>query len=262
MTRKYSVDVDLERYSRQIMIPYFGKGAQKKLLESKVVVVGAGGLGSPVIMYLASAGVGKLRIIDFDEVEKSNLQRQVIHAGRIGWNKAESAEEFVKSLNPDVDVETIRERVEVDNIIRLIKGFDVVVSCPDNFRTRFILNDACRILNIPMVHGAIFEFEGEAMTIVNKPCYRCLYPKAPEPKKPGIIGATAGVIGSVQAVETLKILTGIGDVLSGKLLRIDLQAMEFFLISLKAREDCPVCSGRLKKLVPSNYMGSCEITEF
>jgi len=252
-------NVDTDRYSRQLMISYFGMEAQRKLLKSSILVVGAGGLGSPVIMYLSAAGVGRISVVDFDTVEKSNLQRQVIHAGRIGWNKAKSAKRFVEGLNPDVEIETVQESVEPENVMDLIRGHDVVVSCPDNFRTRFILNDATRIAGIPMVHGAIFEFEGEAMTITSSPCYRCLYPESPPSKVPGIIGATAGVVGSIQAVETLKILTGIGKILSGRLIRIDLQTMEFYEIELKKRENCPVCSGELKEIYPENYTDSCRI---
>jgi len=262
MKSSTSIDVfDAERYSRQIMIPYFGEKAQKKLLKAKVAVIGAGGLGSPAIMYLAAAGVGMLTIVDFDTVEKSNLQRQVIHAARMCWNKAESAKEFVEALNPDVEVEAIKEQIEPENVVKIIKNQDVVVSCPDNFRTRFILNDACRILGIPMIHGAIYEFEGEAMTIVSSPCYRCVYPAAPPSKLPGIIGATAGVIGSIQAVEALKIVTGIGSPIKG-LLRVELQTMEFFNIEVKPNENCPVCSGRLKKIYPENYSDSCRVVRF
>ncbi|MBO8182143.1 MAG: HesA/MoeB/ThiF family protein [Archaeoglobus sp.] len=253
--------IDAERYSRQIMISYFGEEAQEKLLKAKVVVIGAGGLGSPAIMYLAAAGVGKLTVVDFDTVEKSNLQRQVIHSGRIGWNKAESAKEFVESLNPDVKVKVLKEKIEPENVVRIIENHDVVVSCPDNFRTRFILNDACRILDIPMVHAAIYEFEGEAMTIKHSPCYRCVYPAAPPSKVPGIIGATAGVLGSIQAVEAMKIITGIGNTISG-LLRIDLQNMEFFNINVKPNESCPVCSGRIKRIHLENYSDSCKVVKF
>ena len=258
---KFTTSIDVDRYSRQIMIPYFGEKAQKKLLKAKVVVIGAGGLGSPVIMYLAAAGVGRLTIVDFDTVEKSNLQRQVIHAARIGWNKAESAKKFVEELNPEVEVEAVKKQIEPENVVGIVKGHDVVVSCPDNFRTRFILNDACRILDIPMVHGAIYEFEGEAMTITSTPCYRCLYPAAPPSKLPGIIGATAGVVGSIQAVEALKIVTGIGGPIQG-LLRVDLQTMEFFNIEVKPNESCPICSGRLKKIYPENYSDSCRVVRF
>lgn len=253
--------IDAERYSRQIMISYFGEEAQEKLLKAKVVVIGAGGLGSPAIMYLAAAGIGKLTVVDFDTVEKSNLQRQVIHSGRIGWNKAESAKEFVESLNPDVKVKVLKEKIEPENVVKIIENHDVVVSCPDNFRTRFILNDACRILGIPMVHAAIFEFEGEAMTIKHSPCYRCVYPAAPPSKVPGIVGATAGVLGSIQAVEAMKIITGIGNTISG-LLRIDLQNMEFFNIDVKPNESCPVCSGRIKRIHPENYSDSCKVVKF
>jgi adenylyltransferase/sulfurtransferase len=253
--------IDVERYSRQIIIPYFGEEAQKKLLKAKVLVAGAGGLGSPVVMYLAAAGVGRLTIVDSDTVEKSNLQRQVIHAGKIGWNKAESAKEFVEKLNPDVKVEALNETIEPENVVRLIGDQDVVISCPDNFRTRFILNDACRIFKVPLIHGAIFEFEGEAMTIKSSPCYRCVYPTSPPQKTPGIIGATVGVIGSIQAAEALKIITGMGKTLSG-LLRIDLYSMEFLQIDVRTSDTCPVCSGRLKGVYPENYLNTCEIIRF
>jgi adenylyltransferase/sulfurtransferase len=256
-----SLKIDTERYSRQIMIPYFGLESQEKLLKSKVLVVGAGGLGSPVIMYLAAAGVGNLTIVDFDTVEKSNLQRQVIHSGKIGWNKAESAKDFAEKLNPDVNVEAIKDEIEPENVMKIIKGHDVVVSCPDNFRTRFILNDACRIVDIPLVHAAVFEFEGEAMTIKSTPCYRCLYPVAPPSKTPGIIGATPGVMGCIQAVEALKIITGIGETLSG-LLRIDLQTMEIFNIEVRPNKECPICSGKLKKIHPENYLNLCKVVKF
>jgi len=258
---KSSQKIDAERYSRQIMIPYFGLESQEKLLGSKVLVVGAGGLGGPVIMYLAAAGVGNLTVVDFDVVEESNLQRQVIHAEKIGWNKAESAKDFAEKLNPDVRVKAIKEKIEPENVMEIIRGHDVVVSCPDNLRTRFILNDACRIADIPLVHGAIFEFEGEAMTIRSTPCYRCLYPAAPPLKIPGIIGATAGVIGSIQAVEALKIITGIGKTLSG-LLKIDLQTMEFFNIEIEPNKECPICSGKLRKIYPENYSDSCRVVKF
>jgi adenylyltransferase/sulfurtransferase len=251
-----------ERYSRQLMISDFGEKAQKRLFNSRVLVVGAGGLGSPVVMYLAAAGVGELSIVDFDTVELSNLQRQVIHAGKLGWNKAESAKEFVEGLNPEVSVETVTEEVEPENVLRLVNGHSAVVSCPDNFRTRFLLNDACRILDIPMIHAAIFEFEGEAMTIVDSPCYRCLYPEAPPQTTPGIIGATAGMLGSIQAVETLKVLTGIGEILKEKLLRIDLRSMEFYNIQISRNPSCPICNGKIKKIHPENYQGSCRAVRF
>ncbi|AGK61034.1 Dinucleotide-utilizing enzymes involved in molybdopterin and thiamine biosynthesis family 2 [Archaeoglobus sulfaticallidus PM70-1] len=256
------MNIDMERYIRQLMIPYFGEEAQEKLLSSKVLIVGAGGLGSPVIMYLSSAGVGELTIVDFDAVEKTNLQRQVIHAGKIGWNKAESAMEFVSKLNPDVYVRTLKEKIEPGNVMDIINGHDLVVSCPDNFRTRFLLNDACRIKGIPLIHGAIFEFEGEAMTITDSsPCYRCLYPEAYPEKTPGIIGATAGVIGSIQAVEAIKVLTGLGDLLDC-LLRVDLLSMELFKIEIKRRDDCPICNGRLRQIYPENYEDSCRIVTY
>jgi adenylyltransferase/sulfurtransferase len=252
--------MDPERYSRQIMI--FGEEGQKKLSKSKVLVIGAGGLGSPVIAYLAAAGVGELGIVDGDVVEISNLQRQVIHAGNVGKNKALSAEEFVERLNPDVRVVSYPYSLTPKNVTKIIDRYDVVVGCPDNFRLRYILNDACMLNSVPYVHGAVYSFEGEVMTITKPPCYRCYLPRAPEEHGRAIIGATAGVFGSLQAVEVIKLLTGYGEVLEGRVLRGDLYSMEFFEIEVSVRDDCPVCSGKLKGIFEENYVGRSEILRY
>ncbi|MFN3383864.1 MAG: HesA/MoeB/ThiF family protein [Archaeoglobaceae archaeon] len=253
-------EIDLERYSRQIDI--FGVRGQEKLLNSSVLIVGAGGLGSAVIQYLAAAGVGRLGIVDGDVVEKSNLQRQTIHAGNIGVNKAESACAFVEKLNPDVKVDVYPYTLTPKNAERILKPYDVVVGCLDNFKTRFLINDTSVLLKRPFVHAAVYAFEGELSTFFGKPCYRCYLPRAQQPPRPPIIGATPGVFGCMQAMEVIKILTQHGEITKGKIIRFDLSTMEFFEISLSERKDCPVCSGKLKGIYEENYEGDCSILRF
>ncbi|MEM4566650.1 MAG: HesA/MoeB/ThiF family protein [Archaeoglobaceae archaeon] len=251
---------DLERYSRQIEI--LGVKGQEKLLSSSVLIVGAGGLGSAVIQYLAAAGVGRLGIVDGDIVEKSNLQRQTIHAGNIGINKAESACAFVEKLNPDVAVDVYPYQLTPKNVERIIKPYDIVVGCLDNFRVRFIINDASILFGKPFVHSAVYAFEGELSTFFGKPCYRCYLPRAQQPSRPPIISATPGVFGCMQAMEVIKLLTGYGEIAKGKIIRFDLSTMEFFEISLQGRKDCPVCGGKLKGIYEENYEGDCSIVRF
>lgn len=227
----------MERYKRQVLL--IGREGQEILMESKVLVVGAGGLGSVVITYLASAGIGKIGIVDGDVVEEHNLQRQFIHAGKIGKNKAISAMEFVEILNPDVEVEVYPFEID-DKNVKIAKDYDVVVLCPDNFETRLIVNDFCIRNEIPFVHGAVYGFEGEVTTVTGSPCYRCLYSSFPKQKigiSP-IFGFTCGVAGSIQCAEVIKILLGM-ETLKGKLLRFDLKNMEFFEIEYMPR--CPIC---------------------
>ncbi len=252
--------MDLRRYVRQI--PVIGEEGQEKLMKAKVLVVGAGGLGSPVIAYLAAAGIGKLGIVDGDVVEEHNLQRQIIHAGNVGMNKAESAKKFVEKLNPDVEVAAYPFDIDPSNVLEIVKEYDVVVSCPDNFRTRLLLNDACKILGKPMVHAAILGFEGEATTIVDTPCYRCLYTTFPKVDKTAIavVGVTAGFFGCIQASEAIKLILGM-DVLKGRMLRCDLRTMEFFEIEISTNPDCPVCSGKLRNIYPENYEDECEVVK-
>jgi len=232
----------MDRYLRQLEL--IGEEGQRKISKAKVLVVGAGGLGSPVIAYLAGAGVGKLGIADGDIVEEHNLQRQIIHAGKVGMNKAESAKEFVESINPDVEVVAYPFHVTSENVEDLVKEYDIVVSCPDNFKTRLLLNDACIKFGKPMVHGAIYGFEGEIMTITGSPCYRCLYMSFPKVDASAIavMGFTAGFFGCIQASETIKLILGM-EVLEGKLFRGDLRSMEFFTIEIKPNPNCPTCSG-------------------
>lgn len=245
------------RYSRQIMV--FGEEGQKKLFNAKVLIVGAGGLGSVVIQYLAAAGVGELGIVDGDVVEESNLQRQTIHAGNIGMNKAESAKLFVRKLNPHVRVKAYPFNITPENVLEIVKNYDVVVSCPDNFKVRYLLNDACRIEKKPFIHAAIYGFEGEAFTVINTPCYRCIYPEAPEITGSAVIGSTAGLFGCIQASETIKVIAKYGSLLEGKLLRIDLSTMEFFEVNFKTNPNCPVCSGKLREIHAENYEGSYRV---
>jgi len=249
-----------DRYSRQIMV--FGEEGQMRLRKASVLVVGAGGLGSAVIAYLAAAGVGKIGIADADSVEESNLQRQIIHAGNLGKNKAESAAEFVKKLNPDVEVDVYPYSVTPENVLDMIKPYNVVAGCPDSFRVRFLLNDACMLLNKPFVHAAVYGWEGEVATFFGKPCYRCYLAKAIEENGRAIVGATAGTFGCMQAAEVIKVITGSEKTLSGKLIRGDLAEMDFFTISIPENANCPVCSGRLKGIFEENYTGSCEIIRF
>ncbi|ADB57795.1 HesA/MoeB/ThiF family protein [Archaeoglobus profundus] len=232
----------MDGYARQI--PLIGEEGQEKLMKSRVLVVGAGGLGSVVITYLVSAGIGKIGIVDGDVVEEHNLQRQFIHAGNVGKNKALSAMEFVERLNPDVEVEAYPFNLNESNIA-IAKHYDVVVACPDNFETRLILNDFCVRNDIPMVHGAIYGFEGEVTTVVGSPCYRCLYSSFPkqEERFTPVFGFTCGVAGSIQCAETIKVLLGM-EVLRGKLLRFDLRSMEFFTIEYERNPNCLACKNR------------------
>ena len=239
------------RYSRHILLPEVGEDGQVKLLESKVLIVGAGGLGSPAALYLAAAGVGTIGIVDFDVVDATNLQRQILHnVDRIGQSKVESARETLTALNPDVKIVTYDKRLSAENVLDILGDYDVVVDGGDNFPTRYLVNDASLHLRIPVVHGSIFRFEGQ-VTVFDPyvgPCYRCQYPEPPPPElapscaEAGVLGVLPGVIGSLQAMETLKILLGIGDTLSGRLLSYDALSQEF--MTLKARRDpsCPACS--------------------
>jgi adenylyltransferase/sulfurtransferase len=229
--------VDINRYARHISLPQIGLEGQKRLLDSSVLVVGAGGLGSPVIMYLAAAGIGRLGIIDYDDVEVSNLQRQVIHSNsKIGMNKAESAKIRIEENNPDVKVEIWQSRLTPENAIQICqKGWDIIIDGTDNLPTRYLIDDVCSILQIPWVYGSIYRFEGQisVFNFEEGPCYRDLFPKPPPANSipscvdGGVLGVLPGVIGSIQATEAIKILVGMGDILSGKLLIYDAEKMEF-----------------------------------
>lgn len=247
----------LQRYARHILLPEVGGIGQEKLLESRVLVVGAGGLGSPLLHYLAAAGVGTLGIVDHDTVDLSNLQRQVIHTTeRVGRPKVESAVEAIRALNPDVTVEAHAGRIDADNVLDLVSRYDVVADGTDNFATRFLLNDACFFAGRTLVSAALLRFDGQLSTFkahLNAgaddphPCYRCLFPEPPPPglvpscSEAGVFGAVAGAVGTLQAVEVLKELLGIGEGLSGRLLLYDGLAASFRKIKLKRDPGCPLC---------------------
>lgn len=241
----------LERYSRHIILKEIGVKGQKKLLNAKVLIIGAGGLGAPAAMYLAAAGVGTIGIADADEVDLSNLQRQIIHAtGDVGKPKVQSAKETMNKMNPDVTVNTYHEFVSSENITELIGGYDFIIDGTDNFPAKFLINDACVMAKKPFSHAGIIRFKGQLMTYVpgEGPCYRCVF-KNPPPKdavptckQAGVVGAMGGVIGSLQAMEAIKYITGTGELLTGHLLTFDAIKMEFRKIKLpKPDGKCAVC---------------------
>jgi molybdopterin/thiamine biosynthesis adenylyltransferase/rhodanese-related sulfurtransferase len=241
----------LERYSRHTLIPEVGEEGQLKLLDSKVLLIGAGGLGSPAAMYLAAAGVGTLGIIDGDVVDRSNLQRQILHTeDRIGMAKVDSAEMTLKALNPEVKIVKYTERMTSENVMDVITGYDVIVDGTDNFPTRYLLNDASLVANIPVVHGSIYQFEGSVTVYAPRvgPCYRCQYPEPPPPElapscaEGGVLGVLPGVVGTLQATEAIKLLLGVGDPLIGRQLRYDALSMEFVELRMHRDPQCPVCS--------------------
>lgn len=253
-------DEQIERYSRHIILPEVGGVGQRKILDAHVLMIGAGGLGSPAAYYLAAAGIGHLGIVDFDKVDLSNLQRQIIHSTeRIGMLKTESAKKTITALNPDVDVTLYNERINSQNIKELFEGYDYIVDGSDNFATRFLINDACVLMGKTNIHGSIFRFEGQATVFEPQdgPCYRCLYPEPPPPglvpncQEGGVLGVLAGIIGNIQAVETLKLVLGIGESLSGKLLIYDALNTEFKKLTLKRDANCPVCGDNptIKELI-------------
>jgi molybdopterin/thiamine biosynthesis adenylyltransferase/rhodanese-related sulfurtransferase len=245
------------RYSRHILLNEVGEEGQIKLLNSKVLLIGAGGLGSPAAMYLAAAGVGTLGIVDFDVVDVSNLQRQVLHGTKdVGRPKVESAADRLQDINPDVKVVTYREPLSSANALDIIKDYDVVLNGSDNFPTRYLVNDACQFLRKPLVDGSIFMFEGQVtvyypaipeLGIEGGPCYRCLYPDPPPPgeipscAEAGVLGVLPGIVGSMQALEAIKLILGIGEPLIGRLLMIDTLDVEFRTLNVPRDPACPVC---------------------
>lgn len=244
-------DEQLARYSRHITLKEIGVRGQKKLLDAKVLIIGAGGLGAPAAMYLAAAGVGTIGIADSDKVELSNLQRQIIHSTNdVGKAKVQSAKETMNALNPDVDVVTYETRVTSENIADIIRDYDFVIDGADNFPTKFLINDACVLGRKPFCHAGILRFEGQLMTYVpdESPCYRCIF-GAPPPKdavpscrEAGVIGAMAGIIGAMQALEAVKYITGQGELLTGSMLVFDGLKMEWRKVKLPKRvAACPVC---------------------
>ncbi|TDJ23798.1 MAG: molybdopterin-synthase adenylyltransferase MoeB [Gammaproteobacteria bacterium] len=241
----------LDRYARQIRLPQIGEQGQQKILDSSALIVGMGGLGSPAALYLAAAGIGKLVINDFDIVEASNLQRQIIHTDRsIGENKVDSAKQGIEAINPECEVETIYYQIDGDELKSTIDGVDIVLDCTDNFPTRFEVNRYCVETETPLVSGAAIRLEGQIMNYqpgIRSPCYQCLYTKIYENAETcemeGVLGPVVGVIGTMQALQTLLILTGQGEPLIGKLLLLDAVSMEWQGVTLPRNPACPVCGG-------------------
>ncbi|MEM9586004.1 MAG: molybdopterin-synthase adenylyltransferase MoeB [Planctomycetota bacterium] len=243
-------DSELKRYSRQLMLSEIGEAGQLKLRQSSVLVVGAGGLGSPAAIYLTASGVGRLGIVDGDVVEASNLQRQILHRNRdVGRPKTFSACRTLESINPDIDVEEFPGHVDAENVLRIVAGYDIVVDGTDNFSSRYLIADACRLANRPLVSGAILQFDGQVtlLNVGDGPCYRCLYPSPPTNgaesscSDAGVLGVLPGVIGTIQATEAIKWILEIGQSLSGRLLTYDALAMQFRSLVVRRKSECPLC---------------------
>ena len=254
------------RYQRHLLLPEVGEQGQLKLLDAKVLLLGAGGIGSPAALYLAAAGVGTIGIIDMDVVDASNLQRQILHnMDRIGDRKVDSAKKTITAMNPDVNVETFDVRLGADNVLEIIDGYDVIVDGTDNFPTRYLVNDAALLKRIPVVHGSIFRFEGQVTVFdpYNGPCYRCMIPEpppaelAPSCAEAGVLGVLPGIVGSIQALEAIKIILGLGDPLIGRLLAFD--ALEESFRTFKVRRDpqCPACGDNAGEIVIAEYDDLC-----
>jgi molybdopterin/thiamine biosynthesis adenylyltransferase len=259
----------LNRYSRHIILSEVGVKGQKKLMDAKVLIVGAGGLGAPAALYLAAAGVGTIGIADADEVDLSNLQRQVIHTTPdVGKAKVLSAKETMQAINPDVTVNTHRLFVNAENIMELIAGYDFIIDGTDNFPAKFLINDACVLSKKPFSHAGIIRFKGQLMTYVPGagPCYRCVFREPPPPdavptcRQAGVIGAIGGIIGSLQAMETVKFIIGKGDLLTGFLLTYDALKMDFRKIKLPQVKNCAVCGEAPTILEPFDYeQAACDL---
>ncbi len=239
----------VRRYSRHIIMPQVGSGGQRTLLDSRVLIIGAGGLGSPVAIYLALAGIGTLGIVDYDVVDVTNLQRQILHHDAdIGRSKVESARETLLAYNPELEVVTFEEPITSENAMEMMSGFDVVVSGADNFAARYLINDAAYLSGKPLVDGSILMFDGRATTYVpGKGCYRCVFPDPPPPgevpncSEAGVLGMLPGMVGSIQAAETVKVLLGTGEPLVGRLLLIDALDMDFREVKVRRDPGCPLC---------------------
>jgi sulfur-carrier protein adenylyltransferase/sulfurtransferase len=254
------------RYSRHFMLPEVGEKGQAKLLDAKVLCIGAGGLGSPTAFYLAAAGVGTIGIVDHDVVDLSNLQRQILHTNdRIGLPKVESAEVTLRALNPDVKVVKFQERLSSENVRRIFEGFDVIVNGCDNFPTRYLVNDACVFMKKPLVDGSIFQFEGQASVFYppKGPCYRCLFPEPPPPgaapscAEAGVLGVLPGLIGCVQALETIKLILGAGKPLIGRMIHFDTMSMDVRVLKLRRDPNCVVCGDHPTVTDLIDYEGFC-----
>ena len=254
------------RYARHLLLPEVGEKGQLKLLGSKVLLLGAGGLGSPAALYLAAAGVGQIGIIDMDVVDSSNLQRQILHnMDRVGMRKVDSAKKTLTAMNPDLEVTTYDMRLGADNILDIIDGYDVIVDGTDNFPTRYLVNDAALLKNIPVVHGSIFRFEGQVTVFAPYvgPCYRCMIPEpppaelAPSCAEAGVLGVLPGIVGSIQAVETIKLLLGLGEPLIGRLLTYDALDQSFRTFKVRRDPECPACGENAGPIQIAEYDDLC-----
>jgi molybdopterin/thiamine biosynthesis adenylyltransferase len=270
-------DAQRERYSRHILLPEVGEVGQTRLLNSKVLLLGAGGLGSPAALYLAAAGVGTIGIVDADVVDASNLQRQIVHAtSRVGTPKVDSAAKAIADLNPDVKVVAHKERLTSANVDRLFRDYEIVIDGTDNFPTRYLVNDASVWLGKPVVHGSIFRFDGQVTTFIPEkaakrlgvapsPCYRCLYPEPPPPhlapscQEAGVLGILCGIVGTLQATEAIKIVLGRGTTLAGRLLAYDSLKMKFRELRLRRDPACPVCGPQPTITGYVDYEGFCAL---
>jgi adenylyltransferase/sulfurtransferase len=244
---------ELVRYSRHILLPQVGEDGQRALKSSRVLLVGAGGLGSPVALYLAAAGVGTLGLVDFDAVDLSNLQRQILHgSAAVGSSKIDSARDRLRDINPNVEVETYETRFASGNALEIARGYDLIVDGTDNFATRYLVNDTSVLLGIPNVYGSVYRFEGQASVFGAPygPCYRCLFREPPPPHlvpscaEAGVLGVVPGLVGTIQATEAIKMLLGLGDALVGRLLTIDVMTMAFRTIEIRRDPECPACGTR------------------
>jgi molybdopterin/thiamine biosynthesis adenylyltransferase/rhodanese-related sulfurtransferase len=260
---------EIRRYSRHLIMPEVGMEGQRKLKRASVLLVGAGGLGSPLAMYLAAAGVGRIGIVDFDVVDFSNLQRQIAYStADIGKPKLEAAKERITGINPNVHVETYEKQLTSENALEILKDYDVIIDGTDNFPTRYLVNDASVLLGKPNVYGSIFRFEGQASVFYAKegPCYRCLYPEPPPPglvpscAEGGVLGVLPGIVGTIQATEAIKLIIGKGDPLIGRLLLFDALTMKFRELKLRKNSACPVCGDKptIHELI--DYEAFCGIT--
>jgi len=270
MTTGKLTNQELNRYSRHLVLPEVGVDGQERIKQGRILIVGAGGLGSPAALYLAAAGIGKIGIVDFDKVDENNLQRQIIHSTEdIGTLKTESAKNSINNLNPNVKVETYDVKLNSKNAMEIIKNYDVVIDASDNFPTRYLVNDACVLLKKPNVYGSIFRFEGHAsvFNFDDGPCYRCMFPNPP-PKddipscaEGGVLGILPGIIGTIQATEALKIILRKVDVLSGRFLVYDALAMTFKELKLGKNKNCPICGENPKVRELIDYEQFCNMKE-
>ena len=255
----------VNRYSRHIIMPQVGSVGQRKLLDAKVLMVGAGGLGSPIAIYLTLAGVGTVGIVDFDQVDLTNLQRQILHYNDdIGKSKAESAIETLNAYNPDTKVNIHEEPITSENAFGILNDYDIIVNGADNFPTRYLINDAAYLLNKPLVDGSILLFDGQATTYIpGEGCYRCLFPTPPPPgevpscAEAGVLGMLPGMVGTIQATEVVKLIIGAGESLSGKLLLIDALSMDFRTVKIRRNPDCPLCGDNPTITELIDYVAFC-----